>query len=309
MNRRKFIKSTAYTAALGYLNTLPLSALPARNELFHLTILHTNDVHSRIDPFPMDGSRNEGQGGVAKRKTLIDQIRREGQSTLLLDAGDIFQGTPYFNLYGGELEMKLMTELGYDIATMGNHDFDAGIDGFANQLKYADFPIVVSNYNLKNTILNGKTIDHKVWSFGDIKIGLYGLGIELEGLVPKQLYKETQYLDPVKVAQKYERMLKEELDCDYVICLSHLGYRYRNETVSDVIIAQNTESTDLIIGGHTHTFMKEPHVEKNQKGQPVVINQAGWAGILLGRIDLYFEKGSRKMAQIGGTLSVKNPMG
>lgn len=305
MNRRRFLKSTGYTAALGYLNTLSLGFLNAA-EVLHLTIMHTNDVHSRIDPFPMDGSRNEGQGGAARRKILIDKIRSEGQPTLLLDAGDIFQGTPYFNLFGGELEMKLMTQMNYDAATMGNHDFDGGLDNFINQLEHADFPIVTSNYNVSDTNLHGKTLDYKIWNFDDIKIGMYGLGIELDGLVPSSLYLGTRYEDPIATGLKYEKKLKHDLECDYVICLSHLGYRYRDNTVSDVVLAQHTRETDLIIGGHTHTFMKEPHVEKNQKGEPVIINQVGWAGILLGRIDLYFEKGSMKKAQKGTNIIVKS---
>lgn len=305
MNRRRFLSNTAYTAAIGYLNTLPMSQLwDMKDDVFHLTIMHTNDVHSRIDPFPMDGSRNEGQGGVARRKVLIDRIRQEGQSTLLLDAGDIFQGTPYFNVFGGELEMKLMTELGYDVATMGNHDFDAGIDGFDKQLVHADFPILISNYDLTDTILNGKTLDHKIWEFGDIKIGIYGLGIELDSLVPKNLYKETRYEDPIATALQYERLLKLEHKCDYVICLSHLGYNYREEKISDVTIAQKTQHTDLILGGHTHTFMREPHIEKNINDHPVMINQAGFGGILMGRIDLYFEKNKKRSAQKGGNIKV-----
>ena len=305
MNRRTFIRNTSLALATTPFGSLPLGALQS-DEVFHLTILHTNDVHSRIDPFPMDGSRNEGQGGIARRKVLINQIRSEGQECLLLDAGDIFQGTPYFNLFGGELEMKLMSELGYDAATMGNHDFDAGIDGFDKQLVHADFPFVISNYQMNDTILSGKTSDFKIWDYGDIKVGLFGLGIELKGLVPQSLYGNTQYLDPIEIAHTYESLLKNEHQCDYVICLSHLGYQYRGSKVSDVVIAQESNHIDLIIGGHTHTFMDEPHVEKNLQGRPVIVNQAGWGGILMGRIDLFFEKGSHRKAQKGTSLRVKS---
>ena len=305
MNRRTFIRNTSLALATTPFGSLPLGALQS-DEVFHLTILHTNDVHSRIDPFPMDGSRNEGQGGIARRKVLINQIRSEGQECLLLDAGDIFQGTPYFNLFGGELEMKLMSELGYDAATMGNHDFDAGIDGFDKQLVHADFPFVISNYQMNDTILSGKTSDFKIWDYGDIKVGLFGLGIELKGLVPQSLYGNTQYLDPIEIALTYESLLKNEHQCDYVICLSHLGYQYRGSKVSDVVIAQESNHIDLIIGGHTHTFMDEPHVEKNLQGRPVIVNQAGWGGILMGRIDLFFEKGSHRKAQKGTSLRVKS---
>ncbi len=305
MNRRRFIRSTAYTAALGYLNTLMLPQLWDTKEILHLTLLHTNDVHSRIDPFPMDGGRNEGRAGVARRKVLLDQIRSEGQEVLLIDAGDIFQGTPYFNMFHGELEIKLMTEMGYDVGTIGNHDFDAGIDGLEKQLVHADFPLVISNYGLDDTILNGKTKDYKIWQYDGIKIGLYGLGIELDGLVPKESYDQVQYNDPIKTALRYEQMLSKDMDCDYVIALSHLGYDYKGEKVSDVVIAKETKHTDLIIGGHTHTFMREPKIEKNKYGEPVVINQVGFGGIMLGRIDLYFERGSKRKAQKGGAITVK----
>jgi len=305
MNRRRFVKSTGYAAAMAYLNILPKSAfsIPS-DEIFHLTLLHTNDVHSRIDPFPDDAGRNAGQGGAARRKVLIDKVRSEGQKTLLIDAGDIFQGTPYFNLYKGEIEMKLMTELGYDVGTIGNHDFDGGIENLAIQMKHADFPFVISNYRVGDSLLSGKTKDYHIWDMGEIKIGLYGLGIELDGLVPEALYGDVRYQDPIMVAQRYEQLLANDMGCDYVICLSHLGYNYDSNTVSDVVVAQNTSMTDLIIGGHTHTFMYEPHVEKNSKGRPVMINQVGFAGILLGRIDLYFEKGSKKKAQSGGAIKV-----
>ena len=290
---------------MGFLNTLPSSAiLQANDSVFHLTILHTNDVHSRIDPFPEDGTRNAGKGGVSRRKSLIDQVRGEGQKTLLIDAGDIFQGTPYFNLYKGELEMKLMSELGYDLGTIGNHDFDAGTDNLALQMQHANFPLIISNYDIEDTPLSGKMKDSHVWDFGEVKVGLYALGIELDGLVPKALYGHTRYQDPIKTAQKYEAYLKRQLECDYVICLSHLGYKYDGQKVSDVVIARETQHTDLIIGGHTHTFMYEPHIEKNKLDRPVMINQVGFAGILLGRIDLYFEKGSSRKAQQGTALSV-----
>lgn len=290
MNRRKFVRNTMYTAALGAVNTLPLSALAYKSDIVRLTILHTNDVHSRIDPFPMDGSRNAGQGGAAKRSSMIQSVRQSEENVLLFDSGDIFQGTPYFNLYGGELEMKLMTEMGYDAGTMGNHDFDAGIDGFEKQMKHCDFPFIISNYGFADTPLYNKTINYKVWQIGEIKIGVYGLGIELESLVPKALYGNTIYHNPINSAIENESYLKKELKCDYVICLSHLGYRYKEEKISDVILAENTNYTDLILGGHTHTFMKEPDVVRNASGHPVFINQAGWAGIMLGRVDLTFEK-------------------
>ncbi|MEL6389958.1 MAG: metallophosphatase [Bacteroidota bacterium] len=303
MNRRRFIHQTGFAAACTYLNTLPLIDLEHR-DLVRVTILHTNDVHSRIDPFPEDGSRNAGQGGVARRAALLERIRSKEKNVLLLDAGDIFQGTPYFNLYNGELEIKLMTDLRYDAATIGNHDFDAGIENLSQQLVHSSFPMVSSNYRFTDTPLESTVKKYLTWDFDDVRIGMYALDIELDGLVPQELYGNTVYQDPIKTAQYYERLLVDDLNCDYVICLSHLGYRYRGDKVSDVVIAESTSSTDLIIGGHTHTFMDEPHITTNRAGVPVIINQAGWAGILLGRVDITFEKRSKKRRLSGGNISV-----
>jgi 5'-nucleotidase len=293
MDRRSFIKNTTYSGLLLTTGAYPLLAESSAPEITRLTILHTNDVHSRIEPFPMDGSRNEGLGGVAKRSTLISRIREEQKNILLLDAGDIFQGTPYFNFFGGELEMKLMSELGYDAATIGNHDFDGGIDGLDKQLANANFPLLISNYNFNDTILNGKTKPYKIFNKGGVKVGVFGLGIELKGLVPASLYKSTLYEDPITAAKKWATHLKNEEKCDFVICLSHLGYKYDENKVSDRVLAQNTANIDLIIGGHTHTFMKEPERLMNMAGKPVLINQVGWAGIILGRLDVFFERNKK----------------
>lgn len=293
MNRRKFIANASYTGLLLSTGTYPLFASPSEPEIERLTILHTNDVHSRIEPFPMDGSKNEGLGGVAKRATLISRIREEQKNVLLLDAGDIFQGTPYFNFYGGELELKLMSQLGYDAGTIGNHDFDAGVEGLAKQMKHANFPLLVTNYNFANTAMQGKTQNYRIFSKGGVKIGVFGVGIELKGLVPDKLYGDTQYSDPVAAAQKWGEILRHEEKCDYIICLSHLGYKYNEDKVSDRVLAQNTSNIDLIIGGHTHTFMKEPERLANKDGKAVLINQVGWAGIVLGRLDVYFEKNKK----------------
>jgi 5'-nucleotidase len=262
----------------------------------HLTILHTNDVHSHIDPFPADDSRNPNQGGVSRRASLIESIRTENPNVLLLDAGDIFQGTPYFNYYGGELEFKLMSMLKYDLATMGNHDFDNGIDGFFAQLPHAKFDFVSANYNFKNTILNGIVKPYKVFNKGGIKVGVFGLGIKLEGLVDKKMYKETVYNDPIETAEEMTRILKQEEKCDLVICLSHLGYNYKNEPdrISDLNLAKKTADIDLIIGGHTHTFLDKPTIVLNKKGEQTLVNQVGCYGINLGRIDFYFDANKNK---------------
>ncbi|WP_295333088.1 bifunctional UDP-sugar hydrolase/5'-nucleotidase [Flavobacterium sp.] len=290
MKRRDFIQKTAATSALLGLGGLSLSSFKSVNTK-HLTVLHTNDVHSYIDPFPANHPKNPNMGGVARRAALIESIRKENPNVLLLDAGDIFQGTPYFNYYGGELEFKLMSMMQYDLATIGNHDFDNGIDGLYAQLPHASFEFVSANYDFKNTIMNGHVKPYKILDKDGIKVGIFGLGVGLDGLVDKKNYKETVYLDPLTVAQDMSRILKQEKKCDLVICLSHLGYKYKDEPdkICDTKLAMLTKDIDLIIGGHTHTFLDKPTVLKNVVGQDVLVNQVGCYGINLGRIDFYFD--------------------
>ena len=289
MKRRDFIQKTAASSVVLGLSNIGINTIISP-ETKKITILHTNDVHSHIDPFPADHPRNANLGGAARRAALIESIRKEEENVLLLDAGDIFQGTPYFNYYGGELEFKLMSMMQYDLATMGNHDFDNGIDGFYAQLPHAEFEFVSANYDFKNTVLYEIVKPYKIFNKDGIKIGIFGLGVELDGLVDKKLYKETVYNNPIEVAQDMSKILKEEQKCDLVICLSHLGYSYKNEPykVSDLELAKKTKNIDLIIGGHTHTFLDKPVVEKNSEGKDVLINQVGCYGINFGKIDFYF---------------------
>ena len=294
MKRREFIQKTAATTALAGLG-LSFSSFKS-SDTKHLTILHTNDVHSYIDPFPADHPRNANMGGVSRRAAIIENIRQENPNLLLLDAGDIFQGTPYFNYYGGELELKLMSMMKYDLGTLGNHDFDNGIEGFYSQMHNATFDFVTSNYDFNNTVLQGKTKQYKIFDKNGIKVGIFGLGIELAGLVDSKNYKETKYLNPVEIAQDLSRILKHEQKCDLVICLSHLGYKYNDEKdkISDVKLAALTKDIDLIIGGHTHTFLDKPTILKNSEGKEVIVNQAGCYGINMGRIDFYFDNDKSK---------------
>jgi len=292
MDRRKFLRQTAGTASILAMGAWP-GELVARPRVKQLTILHTNDVHSRIDPFPMDGSRNEGLGGAERRSVLIDKVRKEQPNVLLLDSGDIFQGTPFFNFFAGELEMKLMSQMGYDASTLGNHDFDAGVDGLLKQLPNATFPLINCNYDLSRTDLGNHVLPSKVFVKDDIRVGVLGVGIALQGLVPEKLTGGTQYQDPIEKANLTARFLKEEEKCDYIICLSHLGYKYRGPEIDDIKFAKASENIDLILGGHTHTFMNQPDLISNKVNQPVMINQVGWAGIMLGRIDILFEKNKK----------------
>lgn len=305
MKRRDFLQNTSAATTMVAIGGLGLQSFISKPKTSHITILHTNDVHSHIDPFGPDDGRNANRGGVARRATLVETIRKENPNTLLLDAGDIFQGTPYFNYYGGELEFKLMSKLKYDAATIGNHDFDNGIDGLYAQLPHAEFDFLSANYDFSNTVMDTHVKPYKVFTKDNIKIGIFGVGIELDGLVDKAMYKETEYLDPIEIAQDMSRILKEEKHCDLVICLSHIGYNYSNrpEKVSDLILASKTKDIDLIIGGHTHTFLPKPTITKNSEGKNVLVNQVGCYGLNLGRIDFYFDTDKNKEAS-GTTIIV-----
>lgn len=305
-NRRDFLKYF-------FGSSLLISGIPAfTNELLFskeikkLTLLYTNDLHSRIDPFPPNDPKHPDQGGFARRAALIKQIRKSEKNVLLLDAGDIFQGTPYFNLYKGELEYKLMSAMGYDCVTLGNHDFDLGLDNLHKQMPHATFDFVNANYDFSNTILNGKIKPYKIFTKDELKIGVFGLGIELDGLVSKKLYEGTQYLNPVEECKKTVRKLRDEEKCDFVICLSHLGFKSEEKKINDQILAESTEGIDLIIGGHTHTFLNEPMQSKNSKGKLVQVTQVGWGGIWLGRYDVFFSSKKNAKSGMASVMDIRN---
>jgi 5'-nucleotidase len=297
MKRRDFIHKTAISSAFLGLGGLSLSSFKSASTK-QLTILHTNDVHSYIDPFPPNHPKNPNMGGVARRAAIIETIRKENPNVLLLDAGDIFQGTPYFNYFGGELEFKLMSMMRYDLATIGNHDFDNGIEGFYKQFPNATFDFVSANYDFKNTVLDGHVQPYKLFDKNGIKVGVFGLGVALEGLVDKKNSKETVYNDPLEISKDMARILKHEKKCDLVICLSHLGYKYKDEPdkICDLKLAELTKDIDLIIGGHTHTFLDKPTIMKNSENKEVLVNQVGCYGVNLGRVDFYFDTDNTKLS-------------
>ena len=295
MKRRHFLKKIKFSSIYGL--TLPyfINDDYFDNGLKKITILHTNDVHSHIDPFPKNDPLNPSGGGVIARANLINLIKNDNPHTLVLDAGDVFQGTPYFNFFGGELELKLMSKMGYNASTLGNHEFDNGIEKLSKVLKHANFSFLNSNYTLKSTPLENKIKSHEIFNINGIKIGVFGLGIELEGLVEKKLYKGIKYLNPIEISKDISDDLKYNHNCDLIICLSHLGFSYSKDKniMCDLILAKQTKNIDLIIGGHTHTFLDEPVKVKNLENKDVIINQVGCFGINLGKIDFYFSENNK----------------
>ena len=289
MNRRYFLDKITSSTILGL--TIPILGFEKGNlNSKKITILHTNDVHSHIDPFPSNDPLNPYSGGVIARAKIINEIKKNNPSTLVLDAGDIFQGTPYFNFFGGEIELKLMSKMGYNASTLGNHEFDNGLKELSKSLKHANFSIINSNYNLKNTPIENKIKKYEIHTIDGVKIGVFGLGIELNGLVEKRLFKGVEYIDPVEITLDITNKLKKEHNCDIIICLSHLGFKYqKKEIMSDLVLAKKTKNIDLIIGGHTHTFLKKPVEIKKLVGNKVIINQVGCFGINIGKIDFFLK--------------------
>ncbi len=290
MNRKDFLKKAGLASSAF---ALPFSeqlwASERISSIEKITILHTNDTHSHIEPFPENDPKYAGMGGVARRAALIQRIREQEKNVLLVDAGDIFQGTPYFNYFGGKLEFELMSKMGYEVATLGNHDFDNGTEGLFKQLPNASFSFVNANYTFTNNALVGKFEPYKIIQKGKLKIGIIGVGVDLNGLVNPTLCEGVSYQDPIDIVNQYAALLKQQKKCNLVICLSHLGYEYPFKKVSDLTLAAASENVDLIIGGHTHTFLEKPKIVKNRENQGVYVCQVGWAGICLGRIDILFD--------------------
>lgn len=295
LNRRLFLKRAATLGLIASLTPFDSFAGPRQGHKdIKITILHSNDVHSRIEPFPMDGSKIQGLGGVARRSTLIQKIRAEEKNVLLFDAGDMFQGTPYFNLFDGQVELELMSKLKYDAGTFGNHEFDNGINGILKHFDKANFPFITSNYDFSETALAGKTKEYLIFERDGVKIGVFGLGVNVVGLVDPKCYAGMKYLDPMIVTNRLVPKLKKELKCDLIICLSHIGYSYKDDTISDLKLAANSRDIDLIIGGHTHTFLQKPTEVKNLDGNITLVNQVGFGGASFGRIDFVFNPKTKK---------------
>lgn len=265
-------------------------AFSDKDETERLLVLYTNDQHSRIEPFPQNHPQYAGKGGFAQRAAVIEEFRKNNKHVLLVDAGDIFQGTPYFNFFHGKPEFELMTLMGYDASTFGNHDFDFGIENLADKMPYAGFDFINCNYDFSDTLLSNhkKILPYKIQNIGPFKIGITGVGINLDGLVAENNRKGLKYNDPVACVNRISMILRNDFKCNLIICLSHLGYKYKGRQVSDEVLAESSENVDIIIGGHTHTFLEQASVFKNKVGRPVYVCQAGWAGIWLGVFEIIY---------------------
>ena len=297
MNRRKFIRNITIGTTGLTLGAVPFD-LFANDNFTTISILHTNDLHCHIEPFIGTNERYSNKGGLARISAMAKKYKAQNLNTLLFDAGDMFQGTPYFNYFKGELMLKVMSAAGYDAGTIGNHEFDNGLEGILKPLPNAKFPIINSNYDFSDTILAGKFPRWKIFKRSGIKIGVYGLGVELKGLVANKNFGNTIYNDPVKVAIEMETFLKNEKDCDLVICLSHLGLRPKENSICDTVLAGETSMTDLIIGGHSHTWLEEPIIQQNRVGKQIIVNHAWWGGLVMGKIDFVFERSNKKQKAV-----------
>ena len=307
MNRRKFLSSSAIFGAA--VLTAPRSFAFAPNETV-ITILHTNDTHSQIDPLPPN-DRNAGKGGVARRATLVKRVRKENPNTLLIDAGDVLQGTPYFNFYRGEVEYKAMSAIGYDASTLGNHEFDNGVDALAAALKFANFDIVSTNYDVKATALEGLIKPYVVKTVGGIRVGLFGLGISPTALITPENFKGITYNDPVLAARNVVKTLREQERCALVVCMSHLGYPFNDRpshNIDDVKLAAQVDGIDFIASGHSHLFMDKPAEQTQPCGAKTLIFQVGKSGINVGRVDFTFRTG-KLIGAAGRVLSLRDENG
>lgn len=287
-SRRDFLK-TIFATGTALLMPDVLKAVTKTNNLNKIVILHTNDTHSQIEPLPKTHHRFPNMGGYAARAAEINKIRGEGHPVLLFDSGDIFQGTPYYNMYDGELEIKLMSEMNYSAACVGNHEFDNGLDGLVNAMSYATFPFLSSNYIFKHPKLKDLVLPYKIFHFGKIKIGVFALGVNPFGLIGKTNFGETEYKDPVVTAAQMAYKLKKDEKCTMVVCLSHLGYKSSGEgEVGDFELAKQSKNIDLILGGHSHTLLSKPVSVYNSDGKQLFITQNAYAGVRISRIDCFF---------------------
>lgn len=257
-----------------------------------LFILQTSDTHSRIEPIEAHtADPNANMGGIVRRTAFVKQFREEHPDMLLFDCGDISQGTPYYNMFKGEVEIKAMNLMGYDAMTIGNHEFDFGMENLARLFKMAGFPVVCANYDVTGTVLEGLVKPYVVLEKNGLKIGVLGVGPKLEGLVQSDKCKGVKYSDPATAAQEVAALLKEQEECDVVICLSHLGVMPGAEpsTEYDDHLVSTSRYIDVVLGGHTHTYMKQPAMYLNAEGRSIPVMHVGKSGVYVGQLKLTLE--------------------
>ena len=255
-----------------------------------LVILHTNDTHSCILPLKesLADTSLAGRGGYLRRIAMLKEERRKNPDLLLFDSGDFSQGSSYYTMFKGDVEIGLMNQMGYDAATIGNHEFDFGLDNMARLFRNANFPIVCSNYDFVDTELKDIVKPYITLKRQGIKIGVFALCPKMEGLVSTKNYEPLKYLDPVAAAQKMVDLLRGQEKCDLVICISHLGWEVTD--FPDDRVIKNTTGIDLVLGGHSHTYLKQLEVVDDKSGRPVGVDQNGKHGAFIGRLVLDMEK-------------------
>lgn len=255
-----------------------------------LLILHTNDTHSCVLPLNpnLADTMLAGRGGFLRRAAMIDQMRKEDKDLLLLDSGDFSQGSPYYTMFKGDVETELMNIMGYDAATIGNHEFDFGLENMARIFRKAKFPIVCANYDFTGTVVEGLVKPYVIIKRKGVRIGIFGLSPKLDGLVMASTCAGVRYSDPIKTANAVADKLKNEEKCDVVICLSHLGWDEAG--LNDMDMMAKTRNIDLVLGGHSHSYFKTLNHVRNLDGKDVPNDQNGKHGIFVGKITLSLEK-------------------
>lgn len=274
----KDIKVILFVLAL-LLPTLSVSAQK------HLTILHTNDTHSCVMPLSVHlaDTLQAGRGGFLRRIAMLKEDRRNDPGLLLFDSGDFCQGSPYYTLFKGDVESGLMNMMHYDAGTIGNHEFDFGLENMARVFKRLNFPIVCANYRFHEYGLDKIVKPYVILKRNGLKIGVFGLSPRLEGLVDHKNYRSTEYLDPVKTAQETADLLKKK-HCDLVVCISHLGWEEKG--MGDQEVISRTRGIDLVLGGHSHTYFRQLRYVDNLDGKPVADDQNGKSGIYIGKMKI-----------------------
>lgn len=249
-----------------------------------VVILHTNDTHSQIEPLPSTDKRFPNMGGVVNRKAIIDSIRNVEKNVLLLDAGDFVQGTPYFNLYHGRVEAQALNLMGYEVGTLGNHEFDYGLDTLRMILQHIDYPIVNCNYDFTETVLNGMTKPFVILKKGGIKIGIIGAGVNPDGLIQTDKYKGMKFKPINESVNYYAKILKNDYKCDLIVALTHIGIE------NDKKLASSSSDIDLVVGGHSHTFLNSPLRIKNKNDREILVYQVGKSAPYIGKIEINLEE-------------------